>query len=159
MKRNSKTSILFTLSISFLIFSASSFNLIATLIEKTVLALLGADLYGLAVHGYMTEIPIANFLDEQMAAGLVEDYAFVCTPLDQVFTLANNGHSYEQYVTNPSQYSWQKISVACVPQNFLNVADTEFYYPQSLQDNVKTNSTVNGYRNAVEMLYSDDLVK
>jgi hypothetical protein len=82
MKRNSKTSILFTLSISFLIFSASSFNLIATLIEKTVLALLGADLYGLAVHGYMTEIPIANFLDEQMAAGLVEDYAFVCTPLD-----------------------------------------------------------------------------
>jgi hypothetical protein len=48
MKRNSKTSILFTLSISFLIFSASSFNLIATLIEKTVLALLGADLYGLA---------------------------------------------------------------------------------------------------------------
>ena len=64
MKRNSKTSILFTLSISFLIFSASSFNLIATLIEKTVLALLGADLYGLAVHGYMTEIPIANFLDE-----------------------------------------------------------------------------------------------
>ena len=94
MKRNSKTSILFTLSISFLIFSASSFNLIATLIEKTVLALLGADLYGLAVHGYMTEIPIANFLDEQMAAGLVEDYAFVGTPLDQVFTLANDGHDY-----------------------------------------------------------------
>ena len=64
MKRNSKTSILFTLSISFLIFSASSFNLIATLIEKTVLALLGADLYGLAVHGYMTEVPIAEFLDD-----------------------------------------------------------------------------------------------
>lgn len=36
-KRNSKTSILFTLAISFLIFAASSFKLISTLIEKTVL--------------------------------------------------------------------------------------------------------------------------
>ena len=80
-KRNSKTSILLTLALSFLIFSASSFNLIATLIEKTVLALLGADLYGLAYRGYMTEIPIANFLDEQRERGIVEDYAFVCTGL------------------------------------------------------------------------------
>lgn len=80
-KRNSKTSILFTLAISFLIFSASSFNLIATLIEKTVLSLLGADLYGLALRGYMTEIPIADFLDEQRARGLVDDYAFTCTPM------------------------------------------------------------------------------
>ena len=81
MKRNSKTSILFTLSIAFLIFSASSFNLIATLIEKTVLSYLGADLYGVALHGYMTELPIAEFLDEQISAGIVEDYAFVCSPL------------------------------------------------------------------------------
>ena len=80
-KRNSKTSILFTLALSFLIFSASSFNLIATLIEKTVLSLLGADLYGLAVNGYKTEIPIANFLNEQKERGLVVDYSFVCTPL------------------------------------------------------------------------------
>ena len=78
-KRNSKTSILFTLAIAFLIFSASSFHLIATLIEKTALSLLGADLYGIAVNGYMTEIPIAAFLDEQKERGLVADYAFVCT--------------------------------------------------------------------------------
>ena len=45
-----------------------------------------------------------------------------------------------------------------MPENFLSVADIEFYYPQSLQDNVQTNSTVNGYRNAIEMLYSDQLV-
>ena len=93
-----------------------------------------------------------------MARGLVEDYAFVCTPLDSVFTLAFKGRRYDQYISNPSQYNWQKVSVACVPENFLSVADIEFYYPQSLQDNVKTNSTVNGYRNAIEMLYSDDLV-
>ena len=43
-KRNSKTSIMFTLAISFLIFAASSFELLATLIEKSVLSFIGADL-------------------------------------------------------------------------------------------------------------------
>ena len=42
-KRNSKTSIMFTLAISFLIFSASSFELLATLIEKSVSQFIGAD--------------------------------------------------------------------------------------------------------------------
>ena len=62
-KRNSKTSIMFTLAISFLIFSASSFELLSTLIEKTVLSFIGADLQAIALSGYIHEIPIANFLD------------------------------------------------------------------------------------------------
>ena len=62
-KRNSKTSIMFTLAISFLIFSASSFELLSTLIEKTVLSFIGADLQAIALTGYIHEIPIANFLD------------------------------------------------------------------------------------------------
>ena len=100
-KRNSKTSILFTLAISFLIFAASSFRLIATLIEKTVLSYLGADLYGIALQGYMTEVPIAEFLDVQMERGLVFDYAFVSTPMTKVMEDARDvnprwGGSYNQ---------------------------------------------------------------
>lgn len=44
-KRNSKTSIMFTLAISFLIFAASSFSLLAGLIEGEVITIFGADLY------------------------------------------------------------------------------------------------------------------
>ena len=58
--RNSKTSIMFTLSISFLIFAASSFTLISTLIEKTALSLIGADLCATASFGtsMLDEIPM-----------------------------------------------------------------------------------------------------
>ena len=59
--RNSKTSIMFTLAISFLIFSASSFTLISTLIAKTVESLIGADLCATAAFGdnsFLDEIPI-----------------------------------------------------------------------------------------------------
>lgn len=44
-KRNSKTSIMFTLAISFLIFSASSFSLLSGIVEGEVITLLGSDLY------------------------------------------------------------------------------------------------------------------
>ena len=43
--RNSKTSILFTLSLSFVIFSAANFKLLTGLIASEVIALFGADLY------------------------------------------------------------------------------------------------------------------
>ena len=43
--RNSKTSILFTLSLSFVIFSAANFKLLTGLISSEVLSLFGADLY------------------------------------------------------------------------------------------------------------------
>ena len=63
-KRNSKTSIMFTLAISFLIFAASSFQLISDLIEKSVLQFIGADLQVRTFAGYIPEIPLANFLDD-----------------------------------------------------------------------------------------------
>jgi hypothetical protein len=44
-KRNSKTSIMFTLAISFLIFSASSFSLLSGVIEGEIITLFGSDLY------------------------------------------------------------------------------------------------------------------
>ena len=63
--RNSKTSIMFTLSISFLIFAASSFTLISTLIEKTALSLIGADLCATTHFGtsMLDEIPMQEFLE------------------------------------------------------------------------------------------------
>ena len=75
--RNSKTSLMFTLAISFMIFSASSFSIIANLVIKTTEALIGADI---KVKGprFINEVPISEFLDGQMTADgqPVTSYAF-----------------------------------------------------------------------------------
>ena len=62
-KRNSKTSIMFTLAISFLIFASSSFQLLSDLIGKSVLQFIGADLQAFSPEDYISEKPIADFLD------------------------------------------------------------------------------------------------
>ena len=143
-KRNSKTSLMFTLSIAFLIFSASSFELILDLIEKSYLQFIGADLGVISMRGYLTEIPIANFLDTQIANGLVVDYCFVAR------------NYYHAYVGDASKYNYVQSHIIGVPQNYLKVTDITYYYPDVLQDNVKVNTTENGYLDAVEMLYSDE---
>ncbi len=67
--RNSKTTIMFTLAISFLIFGASSFSLLTGLIEGEVVTLFGADLYvdsfGADEGHFLNETVLSNFLVEQ----------------------------------------------------------------------------------------------
>ena len=64
-KRNSKTSIMFTLALGFLIFSASVFKLLEGLVSAEVITIFGADLY-IAVAGSKTgclpEASLTNFL-------------------------------------------------------------------------------------------------
>ena len=57
--RNSKTSVMFTLTISFLIFSSSSFTLISTLVVKTLEQIIGADLKASNPKKYLNEVPIS----------------------------------------------------------------------------------------------------
>ena len=61
--RNSKTSLMFTLAISYLIFSASSFLLLSSLIIKQTESMIGADIRVKNPNGFLNEVPIANFLD------------------------------------------------------------------------------------------------
>jgi len=44
-KRNNKTSIMFTLAISFMVFSCCSFSIISDIAQKVTLQVIGADLY------------------------------------------------------------------------------------------------------------------
>ena len=64
--RNNKTSIMFTLSVSFLFFSASSFELINTLVMKGFDKAIGADIYIFAaVTKLLAEGPLTKYLNEQ----------------------------------------------------------------------------------------------
>lgn len=66
--RNSKTSVMFTLAISYLIFSSSAFLVLQALIIKTAESLIGADIRVQNPGKYINEIPMTQFLDAQMAA-------------------------------------------------------------------------------------------
>ena len=59
---------MFTLAISYLIFSASSFRLISTMITKTAKSLIGADIQVRNTNSFnfLDEIPMSEFLDQQM---------------------------------------------------------------------------------------------
>ena len=75
--RNSKTSVMFTLAVSFMIFAASSFALTSNLIVQTTEAFIGADIKAQGNH-FINEVPIKEFLDGQKTADgqPVVDYAF-----------------------------------------------------------------------------------
>jgi len=67
--RNNKTSLLFTLSLSFVIFSAAIFELLTGLIAAEVISLFGSDLYVSSPNGnngdYLDQSGLQTFLAEQ----------------------------------------------------------------------------------------------
>ena len=79
-KRNNKTSIMFNLAISFMIFSSSSFNLMTDMMQKVTFSIIGADMYAdSTLTDFLDEHTISAFLNTQMDANIgspVLDYAY-----------------------------------------------------------------------------------
>lgn len=102
--RNNKTSIIFTLAVSFLLFSASYFKLLAAIIEKVFGKIIGADIYAFGYEGMINEVPVADYLDGLMASDdkLVTDYAFTTWDLANILNLG--GSSPKVYLQDSSQF-------------------------------------------------------
>ena len=77
--RNHKTSNMFTLSVAFLFFSASSFQLLITLVVKGFGKQIGSDVLIWAPVSLLEEGKLAAYLDQKKwdADHLVQDYAFM----------------------------------------------------------------------------------
>lgn len=95
--RNSKTSIMFTLAMGYLIYAASSFELLSGMIRGTVITQFGSDLYiksspSLSLTGYGTfldEQAITDFVDLQ-TDGAIDQWGFVSISLYQYQYLVHN---------------------------------------------------------------------
>ena len=85
---------MFTLSVAFLFFSASSFELINTLVLKGFDKAIGADIYVFAaVTKLLAEGPLTAYLNEQMSDNLVDDFAFTSLDLmDALLLGGKDGH-------------------------------------------------------------------
>jgi hypothetical protein len=79
-KRNNKTSIMFTLAISFMVFSSTAFSIITEMTEKLTYSLIGADIYVDTGGEYLDEDYLSSYLDSMMSpeqGSPVLDYAYV----------------------------------------------------------------------------------
>lgn len=162
--RNSKTSIMFTLAISYLIFSASSFLLLSSLIIKQTESLIGADIRVNNPKGYLNEIPIAEFLDNQMDpanGATVVDYAFVTQDLrnfqKSIFNRPDTDvNLHHNKLRDLSDYHSTEFKIFGVPQNFMQVINEEFYIPTDMQTVGNVPNLSDGKVDAVGLLYSDE---
>ena len=90
--RNNKTSLMFTLSVAFLFFAASSFELLDVIVLKAFDKIIGADIFIFSALGMLDEQPIADYLTSQMNADekLVSNYAFTSISFAAALTLGSN---------------------------------------------------------------------
>ena len=96
--RNNKTSLLFTLSLSFVIYSAAIFELLTGLIAAEVISLFGSDLYVSSPNGnsgdYLDQSGLQTFLAEQKSFDYtINDWSFVSISLSDFMNKCANGTS------------------------------------------------------------------
>jgi len=120
-KRNSKTSIMLTLSLAFAIFSAASFKMINRVIESELEVIAGADLYANCLTGN-------NFIDEPATTEFLEKnrdkldgYSFVSASINTIMAKCSDGN--KQKTGGMSGYSMKTTDILGVPENYLSVID------------------------------------
>jgi hypothetical protein len=84
------------LSLSFAIFSSSVFMMMNTLIQSEIKSVAGADLYANCVgtNSFLDQETITEFLVNSQQLGYVEDYSFVSTYSNKIFSQAKDSSSY-----------------------------------------------------------------
>lgn len=125
-KRNLKTSTMFTLAIAFLIFSASSFNLMSKVLTNVLEQRTGADLTAQAQWGlYIDEIPTRDFLQSQMdlPSKPVLDFCFTSQSLQNILGNANIPRLTSN-LRPISNFLNAQFSLHAVPENFFDVTGT-----------------------------------
>lgn len=85
--RNTKTAMMFTVALSFLIFAGSTFDLIGNMVVTQLESVLGADVYITTRFSpnYIDEGPIVQFLEEQKAIDqAITGYSFSTVELTEI---------------------------------------------------------------------------
>ena len=127
-KRNMKTSIMFTMSISFLMFATTTFQLLIKAFSSIAEQMIGADMYA-DTQGMemLNEGPITELLDKMAAleSKPIVDYCFVSASISQVMAWSQS--RYEQKISDINGFKTPVktlTKIHAVPENFFNVTGT-----------------------------------
>lgn len=123
--RNTKTAIMFAISLSFLIFAGSTFTLIGKLIKSTLEQSVGTDLLAASLdyrglNVFIDEGPIKEFLEQQRDLdGAVVDFTFTTFNLEAVFGKINPGHKTGTKISDFGGYKQYNVRINGIEENYL----------------------------------------
>lgn len=110
------------------------------------MTLFGSDLYidsFLAEKGvFLNETKLSSFLEEQTAFdGAIAGFGYQSIPFDQMMQLMTKEFEYSSYLSDLTGYNNIVMSTQAIPQNYLQIVDDYYYYPNNFQAGIQKNKT------------------
>lgn len=151
--RNIKTALMFSITMSFLIFAATGFKLQETVINDSFRLHIGADMTAEIPANSkksLDEMALRNYLEnyKKKYPDRILDYSFISIPLDQIPYLEF------PWVSPLSLFPKKKVTVKAVEENFMRSIYEYYYLPTEYNENLSYNTLRDGKRDPVSSLYS-----
>ena len=149
---------MFTITLAFLIFGGTSFNLIGSTLEDYIQLYFASDLY---VSSQQTQInlpyqELKAFLDKEKkkADPVVLGYSFTGVNLWKVIDKFDGSSKHYFYIQGSSSTPTYYTDIFPIDENYLEVSDSRYYNPTGLQPDFEFEKT-QGKKDLVKSLYSD----
>ena len=158
-KRNLKTSLMYSIALCFLIMTGSNISQQKELFSSVSKLVLAAALVIMTPPGVgsgLEESELRNYLHEvQRTKGLIKGFTFISKSLgDATFIHGRNA------LLGPlAGYPMTAIYTYAVEKNYMQVANTEYYYPKTIDTDINMETLSNGKIDAVSSLFSDEGVE
>lgn len=155
--RNAKTAMMFTIALSFLIFTGSSFQLIGNMLQSQLRQFAGADFMINSTFdfgNYLPETDLIKYLDEHKS--LITSYSFQSATLDTVLgDIGSSGDGWDTEISGASGFGDTYLMMSVIDENFLATAYDDFYIPTEIQD-ITLPTLPDGQKDAIAALYTDE---
>ena len=124
--RNKKTALMYSICLSFIIFSGAMFTLQSSIINDNIKLGVGSDLLVISAttKNPLQEEKMREFLEQEMSKNetdrVVLNYSFLTYPMWELPEIKHN------WVSNLADYPWHRLTVYGVEEDFLNTIYNEF---------------------------------
>jgi hypothetical protein len=134
--RNTKTAMMFTVALSFLIFAGSTFDLIGNLVTSQLVGVLGSDVYItslLSPKNFLDERALIKFLEEQRSInGTVTSYGFVTSEMTDILNKIGTGKA-RFHLGSASGFNEAEVRLYGMQENYLQIVNSDYYMPNEIQ--------------------------
>lgn len=173
--RNSKTGMMFTITLAFMIFGTCNFDNIGYLVSAGIKEAVGSDISvlkltdlkrydeqsfvdptqgGQSEYG-LKEQELRKALDEMKKLGYVRDYSFVTPELRSYLKQTQNSGLLEGYGFELMNVKGDSVKpkIYGIDEHLLNAIASEFYFPQSENPKYKYDYIPTGQKNSVKTMF------
>jgi len=153
-RRSIKTAMMFTVSVSFIVFSGAMFTLQTNSLADNLKALYGADIT-IVSNGWdspLNETSLTSFLDRELAKGsssLIASYTWL------TFSLDSNPGIDSTYISNLPGSPSLSTTLVGVQANYLDATYSQFYLPNEIQQGRSYRRTAEGQDDAIYSIVRD----